>query len=246
VTVRVFTLFPLLLHTVSLPPCRARGFEYHNWSHLPESRPIPLRTVLHLSLSTTLTFRVLPELYAMPTASSIRSARVTRSARMAATARPIATSVGSARRPAVSLMTGVAATEVPVTAGPPVTDEQSRRPSAPEVARPETSPAAAIAELAAARDGEEITPQEPPQEPPQSANNLPLGDAFADLFGFVQTMSEEVTLIRAEVFTLKAKELASKEVIDGLRSSIQDLEGDVSARNSRRRPCPGKGFQRYT
>jgi hypothetical protein len=37
-------------------------------------------------------------------------------------------------------------------------------------------------------------------------------------------MSEEVTLLRAEVVTLKAKELASNEVIDGLRSSIQDLE----------------------
>jgi hypothetical protein len=82
---------------------------------------------------------------------------------MAATARPIATSVGSARRPAVYLMTGVAATEVPVTAGLPGTDEQSRRSSAPEVALPETSPVAAIAELAAARDGEEIAPQEPPQ-----------------------------------------------------------------------------------
>jgi len=139
---------------------------------------------------------------------------------MAATARPIATSVGSARRPAVSLMTGVATTEVPVTAGLPGTDEQSRRSSAPAVARPETSPVAAIAELAVARDGEEITPQ----EPPQSACNLPLGDAFADLFGFVQTMSEEVTLLRAEVVTLKTKELASNEVIDGLRSSIQDLE----------------------
>jgi hypothetical protein len=117
---------------------------------------------------------------------------------MAATARPIATSVGSARCPAVSLMTGVAATEVPVTAGLPGTDEQSRRSSAPEFTRPETSPVAAIAELAVARDGEEITPQ----EPPQSACNLPLGDAFADLFGFVQTMSEEVTLLRAEVVTL--------------------------------------------
>jgi hypothetical protein len=101
---------------------------------------------------------------------------------MAAMARPIPTSVGSARRPAVSLMTGVAATEVPATAGLPGTDEQSRRSSAPEVpvtagrpgtdeqsrrssatevARPGTSPVAAIAEVAAARDGEEITHQEP-------------------------------------------------------------------------------------
>jgi hypothetical protein len=37
-------------------------------------------------------------------------------------------------------------------------------------------------------------------------------------------MSEEVTLLRAEVVTLKAKELATNEVIDGLRSSIQYLE----------------------
>jgi hypothetical protein len=117
-------------------------------------------------------------------------------------------------------MTGVAATEVPVTTGLPGTDEQSRRSSAPEFARPETSPVAAIAELAAARDGEEITPQ----EPPQSACNLPLGDGFVDLFGFVQTMSKEMTLLRAEVVTMNAKELASNEVIYGLRSSIQDLE----------------------
>jgi hypothetical protein len=37
-------------------------------------------------------------------------------------------------------------------------------------------------------------------------------------------MSEAVTLLRAEVVALKAKELAYSEVIDGLRSSIQDLE----------------------
>jgi hypothetical protein len=36
-------------------------------------------------------------------------------------------------------------------------------------------------------------------------------------------MSEEVTLLRAEVVTLKEKELASNEVIDRLQSSIQDL-----------------------
>jgi hypothetical protein len=112
--------------TCSLTPfCRARGLEYHIWSHLPEPRPIPLRTVLPRSLSTTLSFRVLPLIYVMPTASSTRSARVTRSARMTATARPISTSVGSARRPAVSMMTCVAATEVPVTAGLPGTDKQS-------------------------------------------------------------------------------------------------------------------------
>jgi hypothetical protein len=44
------------------------------------------------------------------------------------------------------------------------------------------------------------------------------------LFGFVQTMSEQVNLLRGEVVTLKAKELASNDVIDGLRSSILDLE----------------------
>jgi hypothetical protein len=37
-------------------------------------------------------------------------------------------------------------------------------------------------------------------------------------------MSEEVHLLRAGVFTLKAKELASNEVIEGFRSSILDLE----------------------
>jgi hypothetical protein len=75
-------------------------------------------------------------------------------------------------------MTGVAATEVPVTAGLPGTDEQSRSSSAPAVARPETSQVAAIAELAVTRDGEYITPQ----EPQQSASTLPLGEAFVDCF----------------------------------------------------------------
>jgi hypothetical protein len=102
-----------------------------------------------------------PLLYAMSTASSTSSARVTRSSRITATERAIASSVESARRPAVSLMTGVAATKVPVTAGLPGTDEQSRRSSAPAVARPETSQVAAIAELAVTRDGEDIIPQEP-------------------------------------------------------------------------------------
>jgi hypothetical protein len=139
---------------------------------------------------------------------------------MAATARPIATSVGSARHPAVSLMTGVAAAEVPVTAGLPGTDEQSRRSSAPAVARPEASQIASIAELAVTRDGEDITPQ----DPQQSTSTLPLGEAFADFFGFVQTMYEELNLLRAEIVTLKAKELASNDVIDGLRSSIFDFE----------------------
>jgi hypothetical protein len=37
-------------------------------------------------------------------------------------------------------------------------------------------------------------------------------------------MSKELNLLRAEVVTLKAKELASNDVIDGLRSSIIDLE----------------------
>jgi hypothetical protein len=104
---------------------------------------------------------VLPLLYAMPTASSTRSARVTRSARMTATARPIATSMGSARRPAVSMMTGVAATEVPVTAGLPGTDEQPRRSCAPALASPETFQVAAIAELAVTRDGEDKTLKSP-------------------------------------------------------------------------------------
>jgi hypothetical protein len=77
-----------------------------------------------------------------------------------------------------------------------------------------------IEELAAAPDREEIIIQ----EPLQSACTVPLGDAFADLFGFVQTMSEEFSLLRAKVVTLKAKELSSNDVIDGLRSFILDLE----------------------
>jgi hypothetical protein len=108
------------------------------------------------------------------------------------------------------MMTGVAAKEVPVTAGIPGTDEQSRRSSAPALARHGTSQAAAIAELAVTRDGEDITPQ----EPQQSASTLRLGEAFADLFGFLQTMSEELNPLLAEVVTLKAKELASNDVID--------------------------------
>jgi hypothetical protein len=73
-------------------------------------------------------------------------------------------------------MTGVAATKVSLTAGLPGTDEQSLRSSAPAIARPETSKKAAIAELEFARDGEQITPQ----EPQQSACTDPLEDAFAN------------------------------------------------------------------
>jgi antirestriction protein ArdC len=179
----------------------------------------------------------------MPTASSTRSARVTRSDRMNAKARPVATSVGSARIPAVSLMTGLATTEVSVIAGLPGTDEQSRQSSAPAVARPETSQADAIAELAVNRDGEDITPQ----DPQQSANTLPFGEAFADLFGFVQTMSEELNLLCAEVITLKAKELAYNDIIDGLRYPILDLEEIIDPARSRgRRPCPGERFKKCT
>jgi hypothetical protein len=86
--------------------------------------------------------------------------------------------------------------------------------------RPETSPVASIAELAAFSDREEIITQ----EPQHSTSTLPLGDAFADLLGFVQTMSEEVNLLRTEVVTLKPNEFPSNEVIDGVRSSYLDLE----------------------
>jgi hypothetical protein len=37
-------------------------------------------------------------------------------------------------------------------------------------------------------------------------------------------MSEKLNLLRAELVTLKANELASNDVIDGLRSSILDPE----------------------
>jgi hypothetical protein len=104
------------------------------------------------------------------------------------------------------MMTCVAATEVPVTAGLPENDEQSRRSYAPALDRPETSQVAAIAELAVTRDGEDIISQ----EPQQSASILPLGEAFADLFGFVQTMSEKLNLLRADVITLKAKVMRFK------------------------------------
>jgi hypothetical protein len=39
-----------------------------------------------------------------------------------------------------------------------------------------------------------------------------------------QTMSEEVNLLRAAVVTLKAKEHTSNEVIDGMQSSVHDLQ----------------------
>jgi hypothetical protein len=56
------------------------------------------------------------------------------------------------------------------------------------------------------------------------ASILSFGDAFANLLGFVQTMSAELNLLRAEVVMPIAKELASNDVIDGLRISILDLE----------------------
>jgi hypothetical protein len=56
-------------------------------------------------------------------------------------------------------------------------------------------------------------------------------------------MSEEVTMLRAKVVTLKAKELAFKEVIDGLRSSIQDLEEMFLREISVDGPVPEKAYK---
>jgi hypothetical protein len=83
--------------------------------------------------------------------------------------------------------------------------EQNRRSSAPAVSHHETSPVAAIVELAVVRAGEEINPQ----EPQQSACTVPSGDAIADLFRLVQTISEAVTLFCADTVRSKRRNLRS-------------------------------------
>ena len=157
----------------------------------------------------------------MPTVSS---AKMPRGERVTATARPIRPAGGIGTRSQVSLVTGTAEPGNPVNAGLPEANEQSRR-SNP------TSPTSPVYQ-------EEVA--NTPEIPQHNNLVLPEGVTLADVLGTIQNLSEEICRLKAEVQSLKEngemahireelkglkiKENSSQEAIEGLRSSLHDLE----------------------
>jgi hypothetical protein len=152
----------------------------------------------------------------MPTSSGAHSFKSSRSTRVTATARPIAAKAGSAISPTLhSLTTDIGSGPNLVIPGP-TTEYEPRPSSVPDI--PPSASFAAPAEVSS--DGAVFAPSHGPEFVPVPSADDPL----QGLIALVNHLSEKVYLLQEEVAALKTKETTSKDVIEGLRSSIHDLE----------------------